>query len=85
MVLIPVLQVVVQASAAFTPLQSAAGGLLKVMEIIEVRHSFSLYPHNSSLTTFPWETEGGSEQRRCGRVGDNFLQAYYNAAGTAGP
>jgi len=36
-VLIPILKVVVQASAAFTPLQSAAGGLLSIMEIVEVR------------------------------------------------
>jgi len=36
-VLIPILRVIVQASAAFTPLQSAVGGLLSVMEIVEVR------------------------------------------------
>jgi len=41
-VLIPILKVVVQASAAFTPLQSAAGGLLGVMEIVEVRLCSSL-------------------------------------------
>ena len=41
-VLIPILRVVVQASAAFTPLQSAAGGLLGVMEIVEVRLRSSL-------------------------------------------
>jgi len=51
MVLIPVLQVVVQASAVFTPLQSAAGGLLKVMEIAEVRHCFSFYPQHASPIT----------------------------------
>ena len=51
MVLIPVLQIVVQASAAFTPLQSAAGGLLKVMEIAEVRRCSSFYPHNASRIT----------------------------------
>ena len=61
MVLIPVLQVVVQASAAFTPLQSAAGGLLKVMEIVEVCRRPSLYSYNASLTIFPCETEVGSE------------------------
>jgi len=36
--IIPILQLVVQASAAFTPLQSAAGGLLKIMELVDVRH-----------------------------------------------
>jgi len=41
-VLIPILKVVVQASAAFTPLQSAAGGLLGVMKIVEVRLRSSL-------------------------------------------
>ena len=41
-VFIPILKVVVQASAAFTPLQSAAGGLLGVMEIVEVRLRSSL-------------------------------------------
>jgi hypothetical protein len=38
--LIPLLQLVVQASAAFGPLQSAAGGLLKVLELVDVRSIF---------------------------------------------
>ena len=37
-VLIPILKVLVDASTAFTPLNSAASGLLKVVEIFEVRH-----------------------------------------------
>jgi len=41
-VLIPILKVVFQASAAFTPLQGAAGGLLGVMETVEVRLRSSL-------------------------------------------
>ena len=36
-VLIPILNVLVEASTAFTPLQSAAGGLLKVVQVFEVR------------------------------------------------
>jgi len=35
-VLLPVLRLVEQASPAFPPLQSAAGGLLNVIELIEV-------------------------------------------------
>ena len=41
-VLVPRLKVLVDASTAFTPLHSAAGGLLKVVEIFEVRHCSSL-------------------------------------------
>jgi len=41
-VLIPILKVLVDASTAFTPLHSAAGGLLRVVEIFEVRHCSSL-------------------------------------------
>jgi len=41
-VLVSILKVLVDASAAFTPLHSAAGGLLKVVEIFEVRHCSSL-------------------------------------------
>jgi len=37
-VLIPILKVLVDASTAFTPLHSAASGLLKVVDIFEVRH-----------------------------------------------
>ena len=37
-VLIPILKVLVDVSTAFTPLQSAAGGLLKVVQVVEVRH-----------------------------------------------
>jgi hypothetical protein len=37
-VLIPILKVLVDASTAFTPLNSAASGLLKVAESFEVRH-----------------------------------------------
>ena len=40
-ILMPILKVVVQASSAFTSLQSAASGLLKVIEIVEVRHCVS--------------------------------------------
>ena len=39
--LIPVLQAIVQASPAFPPLQSASGGLLKIMETMEVCRFFS--------------------------------------------
>ena len=41
-VLVSILKVLVDASAAFTPLHSAAGGLLKVVELFEVRHCSSL-------------------------------------------
>ena len=41
-VLLPVLRLIEQASPAFPPLQSAAGGLLNVIELIEVWHRFSL-------------------------------------------
>jgi len=41
-VLVPCLKALVDASTAFTPLHSAAGGLLKVVEIFEVRHCSSL-------------------------------------------
>jgi len=41
-VLVPILKVLVDASTAFTPLHSAAGGLLNVVEIFEVRHCSSL-------------------------------------------
>ena len=41
-VLSPVLRFVVQASLAFPLLQSAAGGLLNVIELIEVRHRYYL-------------------------------------------
>ena len=47
-VLTPVLKVVVAASAAFNPLQAAAGTLLHVMETVEVRCCFSSYPFNIS-------------------------------------
>ena len=40
-VLLPVLRLVQQASPAFPPLQSAVGGLLNVIELMEVWHSFS--------------------------------------------
>src|SRR5260221_13378726 len=36
-ILLPILHVVAHVSAAFTPLQSAAEGLLNVMETVEVR------------------------------------------------
>src|SRR5258708_1791558 len=41
-VLIPILKVLVEVSTTFTPLQSAAGGLLRVVQVIEVRHCFSI-------------------------------------------
>src|SRR5258705_3624950 len=41
-VLIPILKVLVDVSTAFTPLQSAAGGLLKVVQVVEVRHCLSI-------------------------------------------
>ena len=41
-VLLPILRLVEQASPAFPPLQSAAGGLLNVIELIEVWNRFSL-------------------------------------------
>jgi len=54
--LVPVLQFVVQVSPAFPPLQSAAGGLLKVIEIVEVRPVFSFlspaYRDDRSLFVF---------------------------------
>jgi len=37
-VLIPIVKVLVEVSAAFTPLHSAAAGLLKVVQVVEVRH-----------------------------------------------
>jgi len=47
-VLTPVLQIVVAASAAFGPLQAAAGSLLRVMEIVEVCRCSSFYSQNNS-------------------------------------
>src|SRR5258705_670418 len=41
-VLIPILKVLVEVSTAFTPLQSAAGGLLKVVQVVEVCHCLSI-------------------------------------------
>ena len=41
-VLLPILQLVEQASPAFPPLQSTAGGLLNVIELIEVWNRSSL-------------------------------------------
>ena len=41
-VLLPILRLVEQASPAFPPLQSAAGGLLNVIELIEVPYRTSL-------------------------------------------
>ena len=43
-VLIPILKAMVQVSAAFAPLQSAAGGLLKAIDVVEVRQCYFLYP-----------------------------------------
>ena len=40
--LIPTLKVLMEASAAFTPLQSAADVLLNVVQVVEVRCRFSL-------------------------------------------
>ena len=67
----------VQASTAFT-LQAAAGGLLKVMEIIQVRNHFSVQPHSPSLTL---ETESISEQGRRCEADDILLQSHQHAAG----
>ena len=80
-VLIPVLQVVVQASSAFTPLQSAAGGLLKVIEIVEVCFS----PQSSSISVADdicW-IESSSEYRGYRQIDDIFLQSRYRAPGPA--
>jgi len=61
--LLPVLDLVVRASSAFPPLQSAAGGLLKIMEVVEVRYCFSLELYCSSSNPI-CEPENNSEQRR---------------------
>src|SRR5258705_2290895 len=41
-VLIPILKALAEVSATFAPLQSAAGGLLKVVPVVEVRHCVSI-------------------------------------------
>ena len=48
-VLLPVLRLVEQAAPAFPPLQSAASGLVNVIERTEVRDCFSLQLDNTSL------------------------------------
>ena len=63
-VLIPILNVLVEASTAFTPLQSAAGGLLKVVQVFEVR----LIPlwYRSILPSFivpAWGQKTGANKR----------------------
>jgi len=50
-VLLPVLRLVEQASPAFPPLQSAAGGLLSMIELIKVRHR-SLFDPNTMISLF---------------------------------
>ena len=57
LVLMPVLKALVHASSAFSPLQSAAGGLLKVIEVVEVRNYVSLKHHGVSHTAFLCETD----------------------------
>jgi len=58
-ILTPILRVVVQASTAFPPFQSAAGGLLS---IAEDSASFTTYqPRNSSPTACLCETEDSPE------------------------
>src|SRR5882762_5301518 len=52
-VLLPILRLVEQASPAFPPLQSAAGGLLNVIELIEVWNRSSLTPKHRVLTVRP--------------------------------
>ena len=50
-VLSPLLRFVVQASPAFPPLQSAAGGLLNVIDVIEVRRRSYLRPRTVTSPT----------------------------------
>ena len=43
-VLVPIMQIVVELSSAFPPLQFAASGLLVVLKTVEVRHHASVVP-----------------------------------------
>ena len=82
LVLIPILQIVERASSAFPPLQSAAGGLLNVMEVLEVRRSFSPEPIIISLMiACLCGTENNAEQRRHRRSEDVLLQTLDAAPG----
>jgi len=60
--LVPILQLVVQASPAFPPLQSAAGGLLKIMETVQVRRSFHQF-YGILVTVNVCRAESSSERR----------------------
>src|SRR5882762_4171065 len=80
-VLVPILKIMVQASAIFTPLQSAAGGLLKVIDVVEVRHCYFIYPCYPSPGARLCEIESCSKQGRGGRIEDIVVQARCNAQG----
>ena len=80
---VPISKVMVQASETFTPLQLAAGGLLKVIDVVKVRHCYFIYTCYPSPGARLCEVESCSKQERGGQIEHIVVQARRNVRGSS--